>query len=660
MKRLRWICGGLVVLIVAVVVAVYAVIASLDLEEVRGMIEAKAKAATGRQLSLDGPIHLGVSLTPSIVIGDVRFAHAPWGSRPDMATIKRFRADLALWPLLAGDIELERVVLIEPNILLETDVQGRGNWLLGDAAKERDELGAGAGSLPFVPELLIRDATVRYQGGQGDGAWQLQLERADIRADGPEQPLRVAIDGTYQAMPFRISGELGAVQLLAAADRPYPVDLSGRLAAADLAVAGSLIDVLGDIRPDLLVSLTTDNLQSLENLAAVALPPLGPIAVSGNLKGEAEGYVVSDLLANVGGSDFRGDARLVLDGSRPALWARFDSSMLEIGDFVVQSGGAAEGETRAVGRYLIPDQPLPIASLAAFDADVALTAAIVRVTHDIEVEDLTALFTLNNGRLRVKPLSARLSGGDLAATVDLDAHQQPAGMAVRATARGLDYGHLLSEFGVRDVASGMLDLDFDISGSGASLRHVAAGLDGRVDLVVGKGEIANRLFKMADMDTLDPVQALTHGSDAVSLSCAVVRFTIADGVARTSVLLIDTKPMSMAGEGAVDLRTETVDLRIIPHAGDPSLMSLALPIRISGPLVAPSVTAGAAGASEDAPGVSAMSPHAAIGATIADSERGEPNPCVAAAGKSSAGGGQGAAPTGGPPTEAPLARSNRR
>ncbi len=45
-----------------------------------------------------------------------------------MATLQRLEAQVALLPLLQRRLEIDRLVLVRPDILLETDAQGRPNW----------------------------------------------------------------------------------------------------------------------------------------------------------------------------------------------------------------------------------------------------------------------------------------------------------------------------------------------------------------------------------------------------------------------------------------------------------------------------------------------------------------------------------------------------
>ena len=125
--RWKWILGILAALILAVVITVYIVLSSYDFNSLKPTITKEVRDATGRELTLGGDIALKIGLIPSLVVEDVRFQNATWGSRPDLAKIKRFELQVALLPLITGDIRIRRLVAIEPDILIETDKSGKSN-----------------------------------------------------------------------------------------------------------------------------------------------------------------------------------------------------------------------------------------------------------------------------------------------------------------------------------------------------------------------------------------------------------------------------------------------------------------------------------------------------------------------------------------------------
>ena len=102
--KIKWIVTGFVALVVAVAVAGVAILSTMEFEELRAVIEAEAKEATGRELEIAGSIDLKISLTPAIALEDVRFANAAWGSRADMVSSRRVELEVAPVPPLPGGL----------------------------------------------------------------------------------------------------------------------------------------------------------------------------------------------------------------------------------------------------------------------------------------------------------------------------------------------------------------------------------------------------------------------------------------------------------------------------------------------------------------------------------------------------------------------------
>ena len=125
--RWKWIVMGVCGLIVVLIIAVVVILSTYNFNSLKPQITKAAKEATGRELTLGGDIRLKISLTPALVVENVSFQNAPWGSRPEMAKIKRFEVQVALFPLISKRIELKRLILVEPDILVETDKSGKSN-----------------------------------------------------------------------------------------------------------------------------------------------------------------------------------------------------------------------------------------------------------------------------------------------------------------------------------------------------------------------------------------------------------------------------------------------------------------------------------------------------------------------------------------------------
>ncbi len=310
MKRLFKTISILGVLLIAVVVAAVAVLSSLDFNDYKGVIAEEAKKATGRDLKISGDLKLNISLTPSLYVDGVTFANAPWGSRPDMVTLKRLEAEVALLPLLSSKVDVKRVVLIGLDLLAETDKQGRGNWQFGAADGKpaaSAEPSSGSGNLPLVRKVRIKDLRVTYRDGRTGEQMRLTLPSLDLGADGIEAPLRIALQGDVNGEDFSAAGTIASIQQLTAGGE-MPLDLKAQALGADMTVRGAIADPKS--MTGLAVTLSLKGASISETLATAAklapqlssvkIPALGPYDVSLTITGSSAKPSVSNLKVSLG------------------------------------------------------------------------------------------------------------------------------------------------------------------------------------------------------------------------------------------------------------------------------------------------------------------------------------------------------------------------
>jgi len=127
-----WLSAAALLLLLAVATLGISV-TFLDPNDYKPQIVAAVQQATGRTLSLGGPLRISRSLWPTIEVTDVTLANLPGGTRPDLARAERIEAQLSLPALLHRRIEVSKLTLEGPNILFEF-VGGKPNWVLEPAA----------------------------------------------------------------------------------------------------------------------------------------------------------------------------------------------------------------------------------------------------------------------------------------------------------------------------------------------------------------------------------------------------------------------------------------------------------------------------------------------------------------------------------------------
>ncbi len=646
MKKLKWIVTGLVALVVAVVVAGYVVLSGMEFDDLRERIEAEAKAATGRDLVIGGKIDLVVSLTPAIAIEQVSFANADWGSRAEMITLDRFEVEVALLPLLSGDIEIRRLVVVRPNILLETDAEGRANWSLEGIAetaektaeKTAEEAEPGAettvGGMPILHQIVIEDGLLTYRDGQTGEVTEVVLSRLTSSARGPNQPISLNMEGSYNGAPIKLSGMLGAP--LELNEGPFPFDLTAEAGGAAVTFAGVIAEPLTGEGIDLKISAKGESLADLSGLAGAELPALGPYDVSARLKTDGDPVSLTELAVKIGGSDLAGQATLAFGGARPAVSGALSSRLLDLADFVPPDEAAGEpaAEAGPESPYVFSEDPLPLDGLKAVDIDLKLNVATLRLREKLALQDLDLTLRLASGRLQVAPLVTRFANGSLEANVDLDSAKETPSLVVTVKGAGIDYGQLLKDMEIEDGVQGTLDLDIDLRGAGASPRAIAAGLNGKTEIVSNEGVISNQLLKVVGVGLGDVLGPLMGGEEDAKLNCIVSRFNIERGLATSVAMIFDSEAFTITGGGIVDLKTERLELQMDTATREVSIASLAVPFNIGGTLKSPSFTPDPVGTALGAAKVVGMfmAPPLAIGSLIAEksvSGSGE-NACVAA------------------------------
>ena len=88
----------------------------------------QVKAATGREFRIDGGLSIRVLPSIAIQVRDVVLGNAAWGSRVDMATVRRAAIDVSPGALLKGELRILRIDVEGVDALLESDGAGRYNW----------------------------------------------------------------------------------------------------------------------------------------------------------------------------------------------------------------------------------------------------------------------------------------------------------------------------------------------------------------------------------------------------------------------------------------------------------------------------------------------------------------------------------------------------
>ncbi|MCF8480642.1 MAG: AsmA family protein [Rhodospirillum sp.] len=465
---------GLGLSLVILVAAVLIVPSFIDWNQYRDQLTAQVQGATGRSLTIEGDLSLSILPTPALAADGVTLANMQGGSDPVMAKVKAVRVNMAIAPLLRGNLVVTSVDIIEPDILLERLADGRVNWEMtaggsgqGQAegalpsAKGGDDAGttvadsgsesgadpagqgSGGGLSISVDEVNVVDGTLRYrdsQSGQSEDVGDINLV---LTAKSLAGPFSARGNLSPRGVPLSLQAAVGII------GQGKATSLALRVAQGDreetpaaLEFNGLLSDLasLPILRGDLAVTVAdpTALAAALEPAMGAITIPSGPLARPISLKGKIQATPTSGTLRDLvlTGADTEATGILTADlGEIPKLDLSLAFTRIDLNGWVEAaqegaSGGPvkkadletvlipsahAQGTDQAVAPAAVADGLATFALPTGVDLSLDLSADAATF-NDSALRDLRVNAVLSGGEVTVNELSSRLPGAsDLSA-----------------------------------------------------------------------------------------------------------------------------------------------------------------------------------------------------------------------------------------------------
>lgn len=579
-------------------------LAVLDWNQLRGPISRFASARLDREVAILGDLDVRpFSFTPSATVGRLQIGQPAWAGEGQMAEIERLHLQIEALPLLRGQLVFRRLEVTRPNLALLRDAKGRANWSLHPDAPPKPL------RLPPIQDFRVEDGRMSFKDAGRRLSLQATIDAAEPR--GAANPRFVMSGkGAINGAPFTLA-LTGGPLVNVRAGRPYPFDADVRAGATRLLAKGQIARPFDLGRFQAQVAASGPDLADLYDLTGVAFPNSPPYRLSGQLSREQRLWRVTAVGGRVGDSDMAGDLSVNTAGERPFLTADLRSKRLDFDDLAAVFGGAPArggGETasptqQAVGRQLaaqrrlLPDAKLDVSRIRAMDADVKYAAASISSPR-FPVRGGSVHIKLKNGVLDADPLRLDLNQGALAGQATLDARR---GTPVTSIDMRLSRARLEQLIPIRSGGTapitGSLLGRVKLTGAGASVREAAAHADGQALFVVPGGEIRAAFAELMGVNVTKGLGLLlAKDQSKTDLRCAVAHFQAKDGVLTANRIILDTTPVLSTGEGRIDLRDETINLRMTGQAKEARLIRLTAPVTIEGPIVKPRLGVEASGA----------------------------------------------------------------
>ena len=434
-----------------------------------------------------------------------------------------------------------------------------------------------------------------YDWGKGQlalDALKVSTEQVDLGAGRllPKTELAADVAGSTSSQRW----SLKALRLSTA-------DLFSAQGEADLTTSGQGLSYRGRIETPTFAPRPLLAALKLELPATAAPDTLRSLALNSAFTGTAERIALDSLRLDLDGGRMQGRAALAW-GGRPRLETDLTVDRLNVDRYLppapAPDANAAPSPKPAAASK---PQPLPFAALRQFDLDARLAVGELTVSR-VVMKDAQVRALLKDGRLTVDPLRAGLFGGNLNATVQVDASSATPTLNLRPELKGIQLAPLLTRFAGKAYLTGTGNLKLQATTRGVDGDQWLKNLDGLMALDLRNGRIENidvlgQLRRSyAQLRALDPGTAPEGGTEFTEIKAGVA---MKGPIWRNDDLMLTSPLLRMSGKGQIDVSRQQLDFQVLATllgtgiaSGDrllDNLIDTPVPIRIDGPWASPSV-----------------------------------------------------------------------
>ncbi|WP_333990689.1 AsmA family protein [Burkholderia orbicola] len=693
-KSAAWIVGIVAVLIAAAGIFIF----TFDWNRAKPWVNEQVSTALGRPFAINGDLKVGWRRPdgetgwrawvpwPSFSATQLEIGNPDWAQAPKFVTLDAAHFDLALLPLLAHEIVIPSIDVVNPAVDLERRADGSNTWTFQFKQSSQpsrwkvrlDSFGFAKGTVTYRDAITKADLTVAIDTlGQpiplGDvlkeqeqtsraasaqrvgkhGAAQLGAKAdaqaasgasaaaasgasaasgvaaaasassgssassapsasaaaaasgasgaaAPAKSSGPTYAFGLKVDGRYKNVPISGTGKVGGVLAIQDTSQPFPLQADVKAGDTRLAIVGTLTDPRHLAALDLRLWLQGTSMSHLYQLTGITLPDTPPYATEGrligNFKPNASTFRYENFNGRVGGSDLGGTLTWAQREPRPKLSGELVSNLLQFSDLapVIGADSAASKKKRGDTTRQPPDRVLPVAAFrterwSAIDADVKFTGRKLIKSADLPITNLYTHILMQDGVLTLEPLQFGVAGGTLATNAHLDGSRTPLKGRFTLAARHLKLKQLFPTQKVMQSAFGEINGDASLSATGNSPAALAATSTGEVKALITNGRISRLLMEAAGLNVANVVYEKLFGNRDVNINCAAIDFVATDGMLDPKVFALDTDDALINVDGPINLRDESLDLKIHPHTKGFRIFSLRSPLYAKGTFKNPKV-----------------------------------------------------------------------
>jgi AsmA protein len=584
-KPIKWILIVLAILVVIVITAVVVAPMVINLEKYKPRIEAEAAKALGRPVTLGGKIEPSVFPWVGVALSDVHLGNPPGFTQKDFVSVGLFEVRVKLLPLLSGDYQIRRFVVVEPRIVMEkrkdgrTNLEGLGGEQKSPADKPKSDpksdQSLGIKAL-VVDEFAITKGHLLYidaATGARHEVKDLNLTLTDVSLD---KPIRMDFRAVADKYPLALTGTIGPVGT-APGKSPLNVNLVAEL------IKELKVQVQGTVDPskatpqfDMHVQVAPFSPRKvLTDLKQMPFEPADPkaltsLAVSLALAGSAESVAITGGKLTLDDSlmTFQAQAKAF---DKPDIKLKADLDRIDIDRYLPPppekkpGEGAPASPTPTAAAPSAPGKKTDYTALRklVLDAQIKITELKAK---NLRMQNVVMKATAGNGVIRLSPVSIDLYKGSVGVESTLNVQQNTPRSTADLAIKNVQAGPLLKDMLNKDIVEGVMNSAINLQFSGDAAPMIRQTLAGKGELKFSDGaivgiDLANMVRNVQTSFGLGEAPTEKPRTDFSEL---LVPFTVAEGVAKLNDAQVSSPLLRATANGSADLVKETLDMRVVP------------------------------------------------------------------------------------------------
>src|SRR5512143_528353 len=333
-RRLTWIFVAAVP-IAAVAGIVW--VGTRDLSRFQSRLTEQVRKVTGRELAARVPLTVKLGSEPAMVAEGVMLSNAAWGSRGELARVRKLTLFLDPASLFLGEIKIGRVVLEGADILVERNDVGDTNL---DMLPPPDGSGPHPGenrsfrlrtsaAFPWISTIEVRDSVLTIADGAGRPPVVLEIPSATFKSSAPNQPLQ--LEGRFaapQATPLDLTGTAGSFEGWMRS-LPGNIDLQGSFGGGKIAIKGGV----GLKGTNVQINSEGPDVSVFGPYIRLPVPAGGPYVLNAKAGTLRNSLKVEVTTLKVGSSELTGEALFRVDRKgTPTVTVNADVNRLDLGE----------------------------------------------------------------------------------------------------------------------------------------------------------------------------------------------------------------------------------------------------------------------------------------------------------------------------------------